>query len=186
MSFHVYPLTPNQAAVGVANAVSWSTSTGGALLNTEWGATDSAETLVPESVALDSALVPWIFWSFCCELVPSLQQAPGGSNLVASTAAVLIQPYPLAVAGTPQQLTVDPTAETLAFTWLTAPVGGGTFATGTVTSFEVPALAYPGGYTATVTGGWITSAPCAPLLTVAAKPGADTVTVEVEAGGVCP
>jgi len=185
MSFHVYPLTPNQAAVGVGNAVSWSTSTGGALLNTEWGATESAETLVPESVALDSALVPWIFWSFCCELVPSLQEAPGGTNLVASTAAVLIQPYPLAVAGTPQQLTVDPTGETLSFTWSTAPVAGGSFATGTVTSFEVPALPYSGGYTATVTGGWITSAPCAPLLTVAAKPDADTVTVEVAPGGSC-
>jgi hypothetical protein len=54
-----------------------------------------------------------------------------------------------------------------------------------VTSFEVPALPYPGGYTATVTGGWITSAPCAPLLTVAAKPDADTVTVEVAPGGSC-
>jgi endoglycosylceramidase len=186
MSFHVYPLSPNQASDVIANAVSWSSATGGALLNTEWGATVSTLTLTPESLALDQAFVPWIFWSFCCELVPSLQQPPGGSNLVASTASVLVQPYPLAVAGTPQQLSVDPSSETLSFTWSTTPVGPGTFPDGTVTTVVAPALAYPGGYSATVTSGWITSAPCAPLLTVAAMPGAAAVTVDVQPGGSCP
>ena len=185
MAFHVYPLTPNQAPAAISNAVSWSESTGGALLNTEWGATEISQTLDSESLALDSALVPWIFWSFCCELVPSLQQAPGGTNLVASTAGALIQPYPLAVAGTPQQLTLDPSARTLSFTWSTARAGGGSFATGTVTTFEAPALTYPQGYTVTATNGWITSAPCSPLLTVAAQPGADTVTVQVQPAGTC-
>jgi endoglycosylceramidase len=186
MSFHVYPLSPNQAPDVIGNAVSWSSGTGGALLNTEWGATVSALTLTPEALALDQALVPWIFWSFCCELVPSLQQPPGGSNLVTSTASVLVHPYPLAVAGTPQQLTVDLSAMTLSFTWSTAPAAGGSFPAGTVTTIEAPALAYPGGYSATATGGWITSAPCAPLLTVAAMPESDTTTVDVQAGGSCP
>jgi endoglycosylceramidase len=186
MSFHVYPLSPNQATDVIGNAVSWSSTTGGALLDTEWGATVSPLTLTPESLALDEAFVPWIFWSFSSELVPSLQQAPGGSNLVASTAGVLVQPYPLAVAGTPQALTVDPSSGTLSFTWSTAPVGGGTFPDGTVTTVVTPALAYPSGYGATVTGGWITSAPCAPLLTVAAMPGTTTVTVDVQPGGSCP
>jgi endoglycosylceramidase len=185
MSFHAYPLSPSQVPTLVGNAVAWSSSTGGALLATEWGATTSPLTLTPESTALDEALVPWIFWSFCCELVPSLQQAPGGSNLVASTASDVVEPYPLAVAGTPEALTIDPTADTLSFTWSTARAGGGTFPTGTVTTFEMPALTYPSGYTATVTSGWITSAPCAPLLTVIAKPGADTVTVTVQPGGTC-
>jgi endoglycosylceramidase len=129
--------------------------------------------------------MPWIFWSFCCELVPSLQDAPGGTNLVASTASVLVQPYPLAVAGTPQELTVDPTASTMSFTWSTAAPGGTTYPTGTLSTFEAPALTYPNGYTATVTNGWITSAPCAPLLTVIAKPGASTVSVDVQPGGSC-
>jgi endoglycosylceramidase len=186
MSFHVYPLSPGQAPDVVGNAVAWSASTNGALLATEWGATVSAITLTPESTALDSALVPWIFWSFDSELVPSLQQAPGGSNLVASTAAVLVQPYPLAVAGTPQQLTVDPDAQTLSFTYSTVPVGGQAFGIGTVTTLEAPRLTYPNGYNATVDNGWITSAPCAPLITVAAKPGAATVTVDVMPGGGCP
>ncbi len=186
MSFHVYPLSPNQSPDVIGNAVSWSSATGGALLDTEWGASVSPLTLTPESIDLDEAFVPWIFWSFDSELVPSLQQAPGGSNLVASTAGVLVQPYPLAVAGTPQELTVDPSAETLSFTWSTTAVGPGAFADGTVTTIEAPALAYPGGYSATVTNGWITSPPCAPLLTVAAMPGASTVTIDLQPGGSCP
>jgi hypothetical protein len=161
--------------------------TGGALLGTEWGASTSSITLTPESVALDEALVPWIFWSFSSELVPSFAQPPDGSNLVASTAAVLVQAYPLAVAGTPQALTVDPSSQTLSFTWSTDRPGGGAYETGTVTTFEAPALTYPTGYTATVDNGWITSEPCAVLLTVAAKPGVGTVTVNVGPGaGSCP
>ncbi len=186
MSFHIYPLLQTQIPFVLDNAVAWSKQTKGALLNTEWGAVTDAPTLTKYTAALDAALVPWLFWSFCCELVPSLQSAPGGSNLVSSTASVLVRPYPLAVAGTPQQLSVDPVAHTLSFTWSTARAGGGSFAAGAVTSFEVPALAYPGGYTATVTDGWVTSAPCAPILTVAAKPAASTVTVDVKPGGHCP
>jgi endoglycosylceramidase len=74
----------------------------------------------------------------------------------------------------------------LSFTWSTAPAAGGTFPAGTVTTIEAPALTYPSGYSATATNGWITSAPCAPLLTVAAMPVAATVTVDVQPGGSCP
>jgi endoglycosylceramidase len=185
MSFHVYPLLQTEVPSVLDKAVSWSTQTKGALLNTEWGAVTDVPTLTKTTAALDSALVPWLFWSYCCELVPMLGQAPGGKNLVASTASVLIRPYPLAVAGTPQALTVDPTARTLSFTWSTARPGGGAFAAGTVTSFEIPALTYPDGYTVTATNGSVTSAACAPVLTVAAEAGAKTVTVEVKPGGKC-
>jgi len=117
---------------------------------------------------------------------PSLAQAPGGTNLDTSTASILVQPYPLAVAGVPQQLTVDPSTGSLSFSWSTVRAGGGSFAAGTVTTFETPALTYPKGYTVAVTNGSVTSAPCAPLVTVAAKAGASTVTVNVQAGGNCP
>jgi endoglycosylceramidase len=186
LAFHAYPLAPTATSNVVANAIAWSASTGGALLNTEWGASVAPGVLVPESTALDTALVPWIFWSFYSEIIPSLQQPAGGSNLVASTVSVLVQPYPLAVAGTPQSLAIDTSAETLSFTWSTDRVGGGTFTTGTVTTIETPASVYPSGYTANVTNGWITSVACAPLLTIAAKPGVTTVTVDVQPGGSCP
>jgi endoglycosylceramidase len=186
MAFHVYPLVPSDAPDVITQAVTWSGTTGGALLNTEWGASEDTDLLTEQSVALDTALVPWIFWSFCCELVPSLEQPAGGSNVVASTAGILVQPYPLAVAGTPQALTVDPASQTMSFTWSTARAGGGVFTASAVTTFEVPALTYPHGYTAIATNGNVTSAVCAPLLTVTAKPGATSVTVAVQPGGTCP
>jgi endoglycosylceramidase len=97
MSFHVYPLSPSEASAIVGNAVAWSATTGGALLNTEWGASVAPAVLVPESAALSSGFVPWIFWSFCCELVPTLSEPPGGAHIVMSTASVLVQPYPFDV-----------------------------------------------------------------------------------------
>jgi endoglycosylceramidase len=185
LAFHVYPLTPNQAPPAIQNAIAWSSKAGGALLNTEWGATTVSQTLAEESVDLDQALVPWLFWSFSSELVPSLSAPPGGTNLVPAAASILVQPYPLAVAGTPQTLTIDPSMQTLTFTWSTTPPGGSPFGTGAVTTFVTPAATYPGGYTATVTNGSVTSAPCAPLLTVAATTGAATVTVGIQPGGTC-
>ena len=185
MAFHVYPISTDEAPTVIQNAITWSQGTHGALLNTEWGATVEPTALLSESLALDSALMPWIFWSFCCELVPSLDASPGGDNLVASTAAALIQPYPLAVAGTPTELTLDPTLQTMSFSWSTARVGGGSFAPGTVTSFEAPTLTYPHGYSVAVTHGEVTSLPCAPLLTVIAAPNASTVSVRLTPGGRC-
>jgi endoglycosylceramidase len=186
MAFHVYPLSAADAPSVISQAVTWSTSTGGALLNTEWGATESASVLTSESLALDSAFVPWIFWSFCCELISTFDGGPGGQNLVATTAAALIQPYPLAVAGKPETLTLDPSTQTLSFTWSTSRVGGGHFAAGTVTTFEAPTFTYPKGYKVTVSGGSVTSAACAPLLTVEAKPAAEAVSVKIEPAGSCP
>jgi endoglycosylceramidase len=185
LAFHVYPILQSEDPTIVANAVSWATTTGGAILNTEFGAVTDPTILAQNVTALDQGLVPWIFWSFCCELIPSFQGAPGGENLVASTASVVVEPHPLAVAGTPQTLTVDSTARTLSFTFSTARPGGGSYPAGTVTSLEIPALTYPSGYAATATGAWITSAPCATLLTVETMPGAGSVTVEVTPGGNC-
>jgi endoglycosylceramidase len=140
-------------------------------------------TLTSESLALDQAFIPWIFWSFCCELVPTFDAGPGAPNLVPTTASALIRPYPLAVAGEPTRLDLDLDAVTMTFSWSTSRVGGGDFADGTVTTFEMPAFSYPNGYRATVTGGWVTSPPAAPLLTVLAKPGVKTVTVAVKPAG---
>jgi endoglycosylceramidase len=186
MAFHVYPLLQSYVPDVVTNAVSWAQASGGALLNTEWGAVTDPDTLTTNILALDDAMVPWIFWSYCCELVNSLTQPAGGSNLVTSTAGVLLQPYPVVVAGTPQTFTADPMSSTLTFTWSTAKPGGGSYPAGTITTFSTPALTFPNGYTATVTNGWITSEPCAPLLTVESKTGASSVTVDVKPGGACP
>jgi endoglycosylceramidase len=186
MSFHVYPLTLGQVPDVIDYALAWSKKTGGVLLNTEWGATTTGSSITLQTGDLDSALVPWIFWSYCCEVVSSLTEPPSGPNLVSTTVDALVEPYPLAVAGTPQKLTYDPSTRTLSFTWSTARPGGGDFASGTVTSFEVPSRVYPGGYRASVSPGSVTSTPCAPILGVVAEAGAMAVSVEVTPGGSCP
>jgi endoglycosylceramidase len=186
MSFHVYPLLESLVPKVIDNATAWAAQTGGALLNTEWGATEDTTVLNGQSLALDEALVPWIFWSFCCELLASLGAPPSTSNLVSTSVASLVVAHPLAVAGTPQQLARDPVAQTLTFTWSTERPGGGAFAAGTVTTFEVPATTYPKGYSVKVQNGSVRSTACAPLLTVLADEGATTVTVSLTPGGVCP
>jgi endoglycosylceramidase len=45
----------------------------------------------------------------------------------------------------------------------------------------VPAIQYPGGYSVTVTGGHVVSAPNASTLQVASDPAAGTITVTVTA-----
>jgi endoglycosylceramidase len=185
MSFHVYPLVASEASSVVANALSWSKETNGALLNTEWGASTVTSTLEDYTSVLDSALVPWIFWSFCCEVVSSLENPPSGKNLVTSSLEALIEPYPLAVAGTPETLTFEHSSKTLHFTWKTARAGGGSFAPGTVTTFEVPAYVYPKGYAVTVAHGSVRSPACASLLLVAADADASEVSVTLTPGGTC-
>jgi endoglycosylceramidase len=185
LSFHAYPAAATDATNVVAEATSWSDGTGGALLASEWGAVTDADTLTTLTATLDEAMLPWIFWSYCCELVTSLGGAPTPADLVPTSAAILLQPYPLVVAGTPTSYGGDPALQTLAFSWSTTRVGGGALPPGTPTTFEVPAMTYPLGYTATVTGGAVTSAPCATLLTVEAAPGASDVTVQIVPGAAC-
>ena len=45
---------------------------------------------------------------------------------------------------------------------------------------------YPGGYTVVATGARVTSAPCAPVLTLVRQPSAGSVSVRVTPGGTCP
>jgi endoglycosylceramidase len=185
MSFHVYPLVDSEAKDVLDYATAWSTATGGALLNTEWGATTVGTTIEAYTAALDAALVPWIFWSYVSEVARSFDAAPSGANLVASTVGALVEPHPLAVAGTPETFAFDHASRTLRFTWSVARAGGGSFASGTVTSFEVPAVVYPEGYAVSVSQGSVASTACAPLLTVAADSDAREVSVTVTPGGGC-
>lgn len=185
MSFHLYTTSPSNDPDVLANAVAWSASTGGALLNTEWGATTDTAAIVRQTNELDSALLPWIFWSYCCEVVRSLHAPPTGTNLVKTTVGALVQPYPLAVAGTPQHLVYTTSTRTLSFTWSTTRAGGGSFASAAVTSLAVPASVYPAGYTVDVVGGTVVGGCGGPAVAIESIPGRPTVTVTVAPGGTC-
>lgn len=185
MSFHVYTVDPSKEPNVLSNAADWSTATGGALFNTEWGATTDAATITRLANEMDAALVPWIFWSYCCEVVHALDAAPAGENLVNSTVGALVRPYPLAVAGTPTHLAYEPSSRMISFTWSTSRAGGGRFPPDAVTSFAVPASVYPDGYGVTVTGGSVVSGCDGSAVAVRAAPGVSSVTVTIAPGTAC-
>ncbi len=185
LSFHVYTLDKANEPKVLANAIGWSGTTGGALFNTEWGATTDADTITRLAREMDDALMPWIFWSYCCEVVHSLDAPPADANLVEAAVAALVRPYPLAVAGTPTRLAYDPATRTLRFSWSTSRAGGGRFPRGAVTGLAVPASVYPSGYGVTVTGGSVVSGCRGSEVAIAAAPDATTVTVTIAPNGSC-
>jgi endoglycosylceramidase len=168
------------------NAVAHAASTGDALLMDEWG--NSADVTVLERMAseADRHMVGWSYWGYedCCGSAGAIVKdgtrspnAPG--NLNTSVLDALVRPYPQAVAGTPTGWSYDPSTHRFELTYSTQRVGGGTFASGTLTTVEVPRLDYPHGYAVSVRGGRVVSAPDADHLMIAAASDAQTVTVVV-------
>jgi endoglycosylceramidase len=185
LSFHLYPLDTAHEPKVIDNARAWSRGTTGALMDTEWGATTDPATITREAGELDRAFIPWTFWSYD-ELVSDLHEPPGQGSFPSAAAAALARAYPTVVAGTPSASSFDAATRTLSFSWSTRRAGGGTFPAGTVTTFEVPASAYPTGYVVVAKGAVVTSKPCAAVLTVAAQAGAASASVRVAPGRSCP
>ena len=102
----------------LAHAATWSTQTGGALLNTEFGATTDPAAIDRMVGELDRALLPWIWWSYD-ELVADMTKPPTGANIAHAAVAELIRPHPVAVAGTPTALDYNPRTRVLAVSWST-------------------------------------------------------------------
>ena len=84
MSFHLYAAEPSVEPNVVKSALDWSAATGGALLNTEWGATADTAAITRQADLLDGALIPWMYWSYDEEIVPDLHRTPGGDNLTSA------------------------------------------------------------------------------------------------------
>lgn len=183
MSFHVYTTDPALDPVVVANAVDWTDCTGGALLNTEFGATGDVATLQRQTAVFESALVPWMFWSYDEQFVHDLDDPATGANVNAPVVDALSRPHAVAVAGTPLGAVYDPAGGTYQVAWSTTGPDGTAFPPSTTTVIDTNARAYPAGYDVHVDGGQVTSAPDDPHLTVVADPGAERVTVMVGRAG---
>lgn len=202
LSYHGYG-SASAAAAGARSsgaggatgqALAWAQRTGGAVLDSEWGASADAAALVAGADALDRALVPWTYWTFddCCGTSPGSDSfvrartgPPSGANANGPVVGALVRPHPLAVAGTPRALSYDSATRVLRFSWSSDAVGGGSFTEKSVTSLEVPAALYPGGYTVAATGSTVSSRPCASLLTLHLRPGSHSASVLVSPGGGC-
>jgi endoglycosylceramidase len=159
----------------------------------EFGATDKVSELTTEAQAADKRLMSWAVWAYTGvgditttgngnaeALVYDPALPPTGANVHTSNLKTLATPYPQAISGTPTSFSYRD--GTFTFSYGTARAdGSGDFAAGSPTTISVPAIAYPNGYTASVTGGHVTSGPDAARLVVAADAGATTVTVVVTA-----
>ncbi len=188
LSFHVYPLDPSSEPAVLANAIDWSDRTGGALITTEFGATNDIAAIRRLIGEMDRALMPWMWWSYDENVVHDLRSAPTGDNVNEEVLAALVRPHAVAVAGTPTGQAYDPDSRVLEVSWsTTAPgVGVATATPSRDTLIRVPASVYPSGYQVEVTGGRVTSPPGSSSLTVRAAPGATSVSVVVRPGSPGP
>jgi endoglycosylceramidase len=179
LSYHLYALDEAAERQVQRFAVEWSERTGGALLNTEFGATKDPVAIDRQVNELDGALVPWIWWAYDEDIVRDLDEPPAEGNLHTEVIDTLVRPHASAVAGTPVSSSYAVADRVMRFTYSTARSDGGTFAPGTVTSFQTAPRTYPKGYRVKVTGGRVTSAANAAQLTVLADGGAAQVTVKL-------
>ena len=97
----------------------------------------------------------------------------------APRANTLVRPYPTAIAGTPTRVSFDAQTARFELEYTTTAPSGTRLDEDLVTVVSVPSRQYGNGYSATVRGGAVTSAPCSTLLTLVADPGADTVRLEI-------
>lgn len=156
---------------------------------TEFGATRDVANLTEVVQLADQLKIGWLEWAYTGNditsqnsaaqaLVLDPNQPPAGANVVQSTLAVLAEPYPQAIAGTPIAWSFANRVFTLSYR--TTRVGSlFAFGPGAETDVAVPAVQYPGGYTVAATGATVVSAPNAPVLRIVSKPGAATITLTV-------
>jgi endoglycosylceramidase len=177
------------------NADAQAERTGDALLLTEFGATNQLGVIQRLVTDADRYMVGWDYWAYCgCGdptgspqtewLVRNPARPPTGANVDAAKLAVLEQPYPQAVAGTPVSFSYDPASDVFRLSYSTARASGhGRFPAGSETDIFIPALHYPRGYSVRVSGAAVVSSRGAAILRLASCTEHATVTVRVARGG---
>ena len=174
------------------NADLHATRTGDGLLETEFGATDALPFMLTMANRADRFMDGWIEWAYTGNdittsgsgnvqaLVINPNKPPVGSNVKQRKLLVLARPYPQAVAGTPLAYSFDAQSGRFTLRFSTKRASGhGRFSSLAETLVELPAIQYPSGYTVSVSGGAVRSAPSATLLRLRALPGASQVSLTV-------
>jgi endoglycosylceramidase len=184
------------------NADKHAQATGDALMLSEFGATDDLTSIRRDVQKADQHMVSWEFWHYCECLDPTTSgsgtqaividpnQPPTGSNVKEAKLAVLAEPYPQLVAGTPTGYAFDPATNNFELSYSTKGPGGKNFARrirkrskkaikARQTQIFVGRQHYRKGYRASVDGGGIASKPNARLLKVIACARRRNVTVTV-------
>ena len=176
-------------SITFANAVAHARRKNVPPLVTEYGASNDLANLAEVMAQADKNRMGWLEWAYtgnditssspngqALVLDPSLP--PTGANVVTAKLATLAEPYPQVVAGTPSSWGVSNGVFTLAYS--TQQAGSvARFPAGSVTAIAAPTIRFPHGYTVTVTGGHVISAPGATVVLVASDAGATTIRVTV-------
>jgi len=181
LSFHVYALSAAEDEAVIDHAIEASAA-GDAILATEFGATTDPATIDRLTGALDTRLVPWIFWAYDEGLVVDLEQPPTGANVRAPVLTALARPYATATNGTPTSFAYDPATRTFDYAYDAVRPDGSPAPAAITTVLTMTASAYPDGYTVEVTGAAIVSAADARELVLCNEPGAAEVVVRVTPG----
>lgn len=202
MSFHDYCLSdPSTDAAAcsrseqlvIANALARSASSGSALLLSEFGATDDLTDLHRVMTDADAHQLSWIEWAYCgCEdptgtipqsiegLVSNPRLAGTGANVNQAKLAVMAEPYPRLVSGTPSSYSFDQASRVFSLSYTTRGPRGNRFGVGSCTAIVVPQIQFPDGYVVEVSGARVTSVPDAGVLTLAQLSNTErTVQVEI-------
>jgi endoglycosylceramidase len=199
MSFHDYCLqssTSNEALCAdsetttVQNALARSQATGDALLMTEFGASTDVVDLGRVVATADQHQLSWTEWQYCgCDdptgSIPPSEEAlvydprlpATGDNVNLAKLTILVEPYPRTVAGTPITYGYDSSSHRFDLVYSTTGPSGRRFERDSCTNVVVPALQYPSGYRAIVSGGRVVSPADAGLLQLAPRPGSSRVSL---------
>ncbi|BBY34447.1 cellulase family glycosylhydrolase [Mycolicibacter minnesotensis] len=155
----------------------------------EFGATNNLPTIGASLEAANRYLFGWTEWAYTGKditstspndqaLVYDTNLPPVGDNVNWDKLDLLAQPYPQAISGIPTSLTFNNGEFNFSYSTDRAD-GSGMFGAGSETSIAVPANHYPNGYNVEITGGTVTSAPNAPVLTIGSDGDASTITVKL-------
>ena len=184
LSFHVYALSAALDVAVIENGIAAS-ARGDAILVTEFGATNSTDSIRRLTREMDTRFVPWIFWTWDEHLIIDKRQPPTPDNVRTEVLEALARPYASATSGTPASFAYDPEARVLEYSWTTTRPDGSAAPGGLPTTIVLPPSAYGSGYAAVVEGGRVLSEACAPTLVVANDAGAAAVAVRVEPAAAC-
>jgi endoglycosylceramidase len=182
LSFHVYALTAADDEAVIDRAIAASAN-GDAIIATEFGATNDPANIDRLTAALDTRLVPWMFWAYDEHVVHDIHEPPTApGNVREPVLHALARPYATATNGVPTSFAYDPATATLDYEYATTRTDGSGAPVGLPTVIAVPPSAYPDGYTVEVVGASVASAPGAAELVLCHDPGVTEVSVRLTAG----
>ena len=170
------PGCAEEETMNLDNATAYQKRSGVALINSEWGATNDPQVVDRQTAEFDQYMLGDVFWDYN-NLIPDVKGPPGGTNENPTLLTALDRPFAPVIAGTPHAWDWKSGNDTFTLHYSTT-LPGGRPGSGLDSELYVPALHYPTGYSASVSGAQIVaSTPTS--LELRNEPGAAAVAVTV-------